>query len=74
MLLLKCIGIGMLFMIGLIVIIMIAIFLLGLLENILLKIEELFKNETLKDIFIISLFFVIIGVSFGFIIYFYQFF
>lgn len=74
MLLLKCIGIGMLIMIGLIVIIMIAIFLLGLLENILLKIEELFKNETLKDIFIISLFFVIIGVSFGFIIYFYQFF
>lgn len=71
MLLLKCIGIGMLFMIGLVIIITIAIFLLGLLENILLKIEEL-ENETLKDIFIISLFFVIIGVSFGFIIYFCQ--
>lgn len=71
MLLLKCIGIGMLFMIGLVIIITIAIFLLELLENILLKIEEL-ENETLKDIFIISLFFVIIGVSFGFIIYFCQ--
>lgn len=69
MLLLKCIGIGILITIGLIIVIMISIFLLGLLENILLKIEEL-ENETLKNILIVSLLFVMISVIFGFIIMF----
>lgn len=70
MLLLKCIGIGMLFMIGLVIIITIATFLLGLLENILIKIEEL-ENKTLKDVLIMSLLFVMISVAFGFIIMFF---
>lgn len=70
MLLLKCIGIGMLFMIGLVIIITIATFLLGLLENILIKIEEL-ENKTLKDVLIMSLLFVMISVTFGFIIMFF---
>lgn len=71
MLLLKCIGIGMLFMIGLIIAIMIAVFLLGLLENILLKIEEL-ENGTWKNILTMLLLFVMISVTLGFIIYFCQ--
>lgn len=69
MLLLKCIVIGMLIMIGLIIALMIAIFLVGLLENILLKIQEL-ENETLKNILTASLLFVIISVVLGFVIMF----